>query len=112
VITVVTKQGRPDLATEAMGLFEGDMYVPLKPREEWTTASTREGLMAAFDSALSVIPGLDVAFTQPMAMRLDEAESGIKTDLGMKVFGADLDAIHAVAERIRDVVVRVPGAAT
>jgi heavy metal efflux system protein len=111
VITAITKQGRPDLATEAMGLFEGDMYVPLKPREEWTTASTREGLIAAFDSALSVIPGLDVAYTQPMAMRLDEAESGIKTDLGVKVFGADLDAIHAVAERIRDVVVRVPGAA-
>ena len=83
----ITKQGRPDLATEAMGLFEGDMYVPLLPREEWTTAETREGLVAAFDSALAVIPGLEVAFTQPMAMRLDEAESGIKTDLGVKVFG-------------------------
>ena len=108
---VVTKQGRPDLATEAMGLFEGDMYVPLLPREEWTTASTRDGLVAAFDSALAVIPGLDIAFTQPMAMRLDEAESGIKTDLGVKVFGSDLDVIHATAERIRDVVARVPGAA-
>ena len=111
VITTITKQGRPDLATEAMGLFEGDMYVPLQPRDTWTTATTREGLVAAFDSALSVIPGLDVAFTQPMAMRLDEAESGIKTDLGVKVFGADLDVIHATAERIRDVVARVPGAA-
>ncbi len=111
VVTTITKQGRPDLATEAMGLFEGDMYVPLIPRDEWTTASTREGLVAAFDSALSVIPGLDVAFTQPMAMRLDEAESGIKTDLGVKVFGADLDAIHATAEQIRSVVAAVPGAA-
>jgi cobalt-zinc-cadmium resistance protein CzcA len=107
----VTKQGRPDLATEAMGLFEGDLYVPLRPRAEWTTARTREGLVAAFDSALAVIPGLDIAFTQPMAMRLDEAESGIKTDLGVKVFGSDLDVIHATAERIRDVVARVPGAA-
>jgi cobalt-zinc-cadmium resistance protein CzcA len=111
VTMVVTKQGRPDLATEAMGLFEGDMYVPLLPREQWTTATTREGLVAAFDSALAVIPGLDIAFTQPMAMRLDEAESGIKTDLGVKVFGRDLEVIHATAERIRDVVARVPGAA-
>ncbi len=111
VITTITKQGRPDLATEAMGLFEGDMYVPLLPREEWTTADTREGLVAAFDSALAVIPGLDVAFTQPMAMRLDEAESGIKTDLGVKVFGSDLSVIQGVSERIRDVVARVPGAA-
>ncbi len=111
VITTITKQGRPDLATEAMGLFEGDMYVPLHPRDTWTTAKTREGLVAAFDSALRVIPGLDVAFTQPMAMRLDEAESGIKTDLGVKIFGADLELIHAVAERIRAVVAGVPGAA-
>ncbi len=111
VITTITKQGRPDLATEAMGLFEGDMYVPLLPREQWTTADTREGLVAAFDSALRVIPGLDIAFTQPMAMRLDEAESGIKTDLGVKVFGSDLDAIYDVAERIRAVVTRVEGAA-
>lgn len=111
VITTITKQGRPDLATEAMGLFEGDMYVPLLPRDQWTTAKTREGLVAAFDSALRVIPGLDVAFTQPMAMRLDEAESGIKTDLGVKVFGSDLEQIHTVAERIREVVARVEGAA-
>ncbi len=45
VVTVVTKEGRPDLATEAMGLFEGDMYVILKPLDEWTTAKTPEGLV-------------------------------------------------------------------
>jgi cobalt-zinc-cadmium resistance protein CzcA len=111
VITVVTKEGRPDLATEAMGLFEGDMYVILKERKEWTTAKTREGLVAALDSALADIPGLEVAFTQPLAMRLDEAESGIKTDLGIKVFGPDMDRNLAMAERIRRVVSTVPGAA-
>src|SRR5690606_14500259 len=91
VVTVVTKEGRPDLATEAMGLFEGDMYVILKPRDEWTTAEDREGLVAAFDAALADVPGLWVAFTQPLAMRLDEAESGIRTDLGIKVIGPDLE---------------------
>jgi heavy metal efflux system protein len=111
VETVVTKEGRPDLATEAMGLFEGDMYVILKPQSEWTTASDREGLVAAFDSALRVVPGLDVSFTQPLAMRLDEAESGIKTDLGIKVVGPDLQQNEALAQRIRRVVASVPGAA-
>lgn len=109
VVTVVTKEGRPDLATEAMGLFEGDMYVILKPRDEWTTAKSREGLVAVMDSALSVLPGIDVSFTQPMAMRLDEAESGIKTDLGIKVVGPDLDQNEQLAERIRRVVASVPG---
>lgn len=111
VETVVTKEGRPDLATEAMGLFEGDMYVILKPQDEWTTASSHEGLVAAMDSALRVVPGLWVSFTQPLAMRLDEAESGIKTDLGIKVIGPDLEQNAAVAERLRRVVATVPGAA-
>ena len=111
VVTVVTKEGRPDLATEAMGLFEGDMYVILKPRDEWTTASDREGLVAAFDSALRAVPGLAVSFTQPLAMRLDEAESGIRTDLGIKVVSPDLDRNRAVGEAIRRVLASVRGAA-
>jgi cobalt-zinc-cadmium resistance protein CzcA len=111
VITVVTKEGRPDLATEAMGLFEGDTYVILKPRDEWTTASDREGLVAALDSALQDIPGLEVSFTQPLAMRLDEAESGIRTDLGIKVVGPDREVNERLGERIRGIVAGVEGAA-
>ena len=111
VVTVVTKDGRPDLATEAMGIFEGDLYVILKPRGDWTTARDNEGLVAAFDSALAEVPGLEVAFTQPLAMRLDEAESGIKTDLGIKVVGPDLEQNQALAERMRRIVATVPGAA-
>jgi cobalt-zinc-cadmium resistance protein CzcA len=111
VITVVTKEGRPDLATEAMGLFEGDMYVILKERNEWTTARDREGLIAAFDSALASVPGLEVSFTQPLAMRLDEAESGIRTDLGIKVVGPDLETNERLAARILRVVQAVPGSA-
>lgn len=111
VITAVTKEGRPDLATEAMGLFEGDMYVIMKPRNEWITAKSHEGMVMALDSALSVVPGLDVSFTQPLAMRLDEAESGIKTDLGIKVVGPDLEQNQRLAERMRRVVATVPGSA-
>ncbi len=111
VTTVVTKEGRPDLATEAMGLYEGDMYVILRPRSEWTTARTHDGLVSAFDSALAVVPGLRVSFTQPLAMRLDEAESGIKTDLGIKVVGPDIDQNQLHAEKIRRVVAATPGAA-
>jgi cobalt-zinc-cadmium resistance protein CzcA len=109
VVTAVTKEGRPDLATEAMGLFEGDLYVILKPREDWTTAHDREGLIAAFDSALAVIPGLTISFTQPLAMRLDEAESGIKTDLGIKVTGPDLEQNQVIAHKLLRVVKGVAG---
>jgi heavy metal efflux system protein len=111
VVTVVTKEGRPDLATEAMGLFEGDTYVILKPRKEWVTAKTSDGLVEALDSALSVIPGLEIAFTQPLAMRLDEAESGIRTDLGIKIVGPDREVNEALGARILTIVEGVRGAA-
>ncbi len=111
VVTVVTKEGRPDLATEAMGLYEGDEYVILKDRGQWKTAKDPEGLVAAFDSALKSVPGLWVSFTQPMAMRLDEAESGIKTDLGVKVVGPSLEKNQQIAGKIRGVLAGVPGAA-
>jgi heavy metal efflux system protein len=109
VITVVTKEGRPDLATEAMGLFEGDMYVILKEKDEWTTAETSDGLVAAFDSALAVIPGLTISFTQPLAMRLDEAESGIRTDLGIKVISPDIEQNNRIGARILAILGTVPG---
>ncbi|MCC6927874.1 MAG: efflux RND transporter permease subunit [Gemmatimonadaceae bacterium] len=109
VVTVVTKEGRPDLATEAMGLFEGDMYVILKPQDEWVNGETAEELVVALDSALAVIPGLEISFTQPLAMRLDEAESGIKTDLGIKVVSNDIERNQAIADRILRIIGTVPG---
>jgi cobalt-zinc-cadmium resistance protein CzcA len=107
---VVTKMGRPELATETMGLYAGDVYVGLKPREEWTAASP-EALIVRMDEALSTIPGIEYNFTAPMAMRLDEAVSGVRTELGVKVFGDDLSMLEEKAREIRDVIAQVPGAA-
>jgi len=111
VVTVVTKEGRPDLATEAMGLFEGDMYVILKPQDEWQSGETPEELVTALDSALAVIPGLEISFTQPLAMRLDEAESGIKTDLGIKVVSNDIERNQELADQMLRIIGTVPGSA-
>jgi cobalt-zinc-cadmium resistance protein CzcA len=110
VKSVVTKMGRPELATETMGLYAGDVYVNLRPREEWTVGSPVE-LIVAMDTALAKIPGIDYNFTAPMAMRLDEAVSGVRTELGVKVFGDDLAVLERKAREIRDVIAEVPGAA-
>jgi cobalt-zinc-cadmium resistance protein CzcA len=66
-------------------------------------------LVTAFDSALAVIPGLEISFTQPLAMRLDEAESGIRTDLGVKVVSPDIEQNQRVASRILEVIREIPG---
>ena len=111
VTTIVTKIGRPDLATEAMGIYQGDVYVLLKPPSEWTTADDREGLIEAIDEKLASVPGVAVSFTQPLAMRLDEVISGVRSDVAVKLFGDDFEELEANAERIRRIVTSVRGAA-
>lgn len=111
VTSIVTKIGRPDLATEAMGIYQGDVYVNLKPRDEWVTARDREGLITAMDEALREFPGVACSFTQPMAMRLDEVVSGVKADVAVKIFGEDERVLGSLAEEVLAVLSRVPGAA-
>jgi cobalt-zinc-cadmium resistance protein CzcA len=107
---IVTKLGRPELATETMGLYDGDVYVLLKSKSEWKVRSY-EALIAKMDAALREIPGIYYNFTAPMAMRLDESISGVRTELGVKVFGDDLSVLQRKAQEIRDVIARVRGAA-
>ena len=107
---IVTKMGRPELATETMGLYAGDVYVLLKPRDQWQVSSN-EALIEKMDAALQQMPGIDYNFTAPMAMRLDEAISGVRTELGVKVFGEDLGILQQKANEIRDVIATVRGAA-
>ncbi len=110
VSQVVTKMGRPDLATEAMGIYQGDVYVGLHPIDDWTTGRDKDALIEALATALQAMPGVTFNFTQPMAMRLDEVISGVKADVAVKVFGQDaatLERLGAVVERALS---DVPGA--
>jgi cobalt-zinc-cadmium resistance protein CzcA len=111
VTGVVSKLGRPDLATEAMGIYESDVYVNLKPHGEWTTASTKDGLTEAMAAELTKIPGVVYNFTQPMAMRLDETISGVRADVAVKIFGPDERILDRKADEVLRVLSRVRGAA-
>ena len=109
VATVVTNLGRPHEATETMALNQADVYVTLTPSSKWK-AHSLGGLIETMDSALAAIPGLEYDFSAPMAMRLDEAISGVKRDLGIKIFGDSLPILEAKAEEVKRVVERIPGA--
>jgi cobalt-zinc-cadmium resistance protein CzcA len=111
VSQVVTKIGRPDVATEAMGIYQGDVYVNLHPIDEWESGWSKEELIDHMAAALAEMPGLAYNFTQPMAMRLDEVVSGVKADVAVKVFGPDPATLERVGEEIRAVLDQVPGAA-
>ncbi len=108
---IVTKIGRPDLATEAMGVHQGDMYVLLKPRAQWKRFLSKEALIEALDKALADVPGMAFNFTQPMAMRLDEVVSGVKADLALKLFGEDSAVLEQLGDRALKILSSVRGAA-
>ena len=111
VTRVVSKIGRPDFATEAMGVYQGDMYVNVKPRDEWTSASTKDELIEKMSAVLEGVPGMAYNFTQPMEMRLGEAISGVKADVAVKIFGDEAETLEAVAEDTMRWLRTVPGAA-
>ena len=109
VANVVTNLGRPQEATETMALNQGDVYVTFKPKSAGRARSVQT-LIPQMDSALAQIPGLDYDFSAPMAMRLDEVVSGVKTELGIKIYGDSLPLLQQTAEQIKGVVAGVRGA--
>jgi cobalt-zinc-cadmium resistance protein CzcA len=111
IADVVIKIGRPDFATEAMGINEGDTYLLLRPMNEWRRFHSKEELIEAIDKALAEIPGLSYNFTQPMAMRVDETVSGVKADLAIKIFGDDFGRLDALSQQVLRAVSGVRGAA-
>jgi heavy metal efflux system protein len=111
IADVVIKIGRPDFATEAMGINEGDTYLLLRPMKEWHRFHTKEELIEALDKELSQVPGLAYNFTQPMAMRVDETVSGVKADLAIKIFGDDFDQLDSLSEQVLHAASTVRGAA-
>jgi len=111
VSTVVTKLGRTDLATDAMGTYEGDVYIVFKRREDWKKPDkTKEQIADEMRAELVKIPGVAYNFTQPMAMRLDEVVSGIKADIALKIFGDNPDILERKADQALRILSSIPGA--
>ncbi|MFO1511952.1 MAG: CusA/CzcA family heavy metal efflux RND transporter [Verrucomicrobiota bacterium] len=111
VIDVVSKTGRADIASDPMGVEISDVIVTLKPREEWTTAKTKDELVDKMREAMAELPGVASSFSQPIALRVDELVSGVKSAVGIKLFGDDLDVLKDKADAIARVLGKVAGAA-
>lgn len=111
VARVWTRTGTPEVATDPMGLEVSDVFVMLKPRDEWKRAKTQQTLVEEMAKELGDLPGMRMSFTQPIEMRVNEMISGVRTDVGIKLFGDDLDVLKAKAREIEQVVRALPGAA-
>jgi cobalt-zinc-cadmium resistance protein CzcA len=111
VIDVVSRTGRADIASDPEGVEASDITVTLKPREQWTTAKTKEELVEKMRKAVAEVPGVAASFTQPIALRVDELVSGVKSAIGIKIFGDDLEVLKSKAEAVAHVLGKVRGAA-
>ena len=110
VIDVVSKTGRADIASDPMGVEVSDVIVTLKPHEEWTGTKSKNELVEKMREALANLPGFVSSFSQPIALRVDELVSGVKSAIGIKLFGDDLDVLKQKAEAIARLLGKVPGA--
>ncbi|MFI5197197.1 MAG: efflux RND transporter permease subunit [Thermoanaerobaculia bacterium] len=109
--TVVSQLGRPDDGTDVNGFDTSEFYVDLIPRDRWTTAKTRDALSDAMNRKLSAIPGIELTFSQVIEDNVNEAVSGIKSELSVKIFGEDPAVLQDLANRVAAVLDTVPGAA-
>ena len=113
VTEVVDQIGRPDDGTDWTGFFNTEYYIGLKPKEQWRSVfhQNKEALIAAMDKELEKTPGVIWGFSQPIADNMEEAVSGVKGQLSVKVFGDDLRTLEAKGNEIVSVMSKIQGVA-
>ncbi len=106
---VWSRVGTAEVATDPMGIELTDMYVTLHPRSQWSRAKTQEELLGLIEKEVRLIPGQKVAFSQPIELRMNEMISGVRADLGIKLFGDDFTVLVAKAAEIEAVLKTIDG---
>ena len=111
VKTVVSKTGRPEIATDPMGVDVSDIFIILHPRDAWKTAS-KEDLVEKMETALTrSLPGQNFSFSQPIELRTNELISGVRSDVAVSIYGDDLEVLKRSADKVVEVLNQVDGAA-
>lgn len=105
-----TRLGTAEVATDPMGVELADFFLALKPREQWRKARTQPQLTEKMREVLGQVPGLKPAFSQPIEMRLNELIAGIRGDIGVKVYGDDLEELRRLGGEVQAVLAGIRGA--
>jgi len=105
----MTRFGVADVPTDPMPMDIGDCFVLLKPQDEWVSADSKEELIEKMKEAVSVVPGVNYEFTQPIEMRFNELLTGVREDIAVKLFGEDLDVLATKAEEMGKIISTVQG---
>ncbi len=110
VTDVASEHGRDDEGTDPTGFFNAEFYVGLKPYGEWNGQfHSKKALIKAIDDSLSVFPGISFNYSQPAEDAVDEALTGLKSSLDVKIFGTDLVTLEDKGRALKDIIAKVPG---
>lgn len=114
VVATFSNIGTPEVATDPMGVNQGDTYVMLKPRSEWRRENgelpTKSKLVERMEKVLeNAMPDQETLFSQPIEMRFNELLEGIRADVSVKIYGEDYDVTEKLAAEIRELLETVPG---
>ncbi|MCO4779028.1 MAG: efflux RND transporter permease subunit [Flavobacteriaceae bacterium] len=101
--------GTAEVATDPMGTELTDVFISLKPRSEWKKVSSQNELVTKMQETVSDLPGLNMVFTQPIEMRLNEMDSGIRSDVGIKVYGDDFEELIRISDEVQRVLTQIKG---
>ncbi|MEO7109578.1 MAG: efflux RND transporter permease subunit, partial [Polyangiaceae bacterium] len=111
VDSVVSRIGRPEGSTDPAGPESSDVFVLLKPKEQWRTGLTSEALMSELSAKSNDrVPATIAAFSQPIEMRVNDLVAGVRSDVAVKIYGDDLSEMSDAADRIRRAIAKIPGA--
>ena len=111
VAQIVSRVGSPAVATDIMGLEQADVFIDLRPLDEWRDGLTKEALIEEIGDAIEAsAPADEVAFTQPIQMRFNELVGGSVTDVSLSIYGEDLDELQATGARAASLLETVGGA--
>jgi len=109
---VVSKTGSPELATDPMGIEQSDVYIQLKPREEWRTGLHKEALGKEIEKRLEEeVPEVASSISQPIQMRTNELIAGVRSDVAAQIYGPEFDVLQDIGNKIATTVSKIKGAA-
>jgi cobalt-zinc-cadmium resistance protein CzcA len=102
--------GTAEVATDPMGIELTDIFIALNSRKHWKRARTQAELVRRMEETIDDLPGLNMIFTQPIEMRLNEMVSGIRSDVGIKIFGDDFDVLAHLSDQVQGILTSISGA--
>ena len=109
---IVVNIGSAEIPTDPMPVEIGDYALIMKPKSEWTAASTRKGMFEKLEESLHDIPGIGYEFSQPIQLRFNELMTGAKADIAIKLYGDDLDVLYNKAKEAEKSIVKIDGVGT